>query len=387
MMPHLVVVGNPACRRVGFWRAAAERLRWPSPAIVPYADLLRGRVELAEYLQAGAIVRFESAAESWETFKLLLAHGYDAARQTGYPALAPDDAMRLRHERGWLVRPRQAFLGFVRLLHTLENEARATGASLLHSAPEIARCFDKADCQLHLGESGVPIPTPLGSPRHYDDLRSWLAGEARVMVKLAHGSGAAGCIAVHASRGRVRALTTVAEVVVDGEPRLYHSKKLRYLRDELELARLVDRLGPEKLHAEEWLPKARHDGANFDLRIVTIAGEPRHRLARLSQSVFTNLTLGGRRDAVTAIAQRMSEHAWETLLESCRQAARAFPESFTLGLDVLVRPDWKRHAVLEANAFGDLLLHQLDRGHDTYTATLSAWQAQRQPIAAASATP
>ena len=53
--------------------------------------------------------------------------------------------------------------------------------------------------------------------------------------------------------------------------------------------------------------------------------------------------------------------------------AQLFPRSFTLGIDVLVRPDFTRHTVLEINAFGDLLLNQFDRGEDAYTATLAAW--------------
>jgi hypothetical protein len=73
----------------------------------------------------------------------------------------------------------------------------------------------------------------------------------------------------------------------------------------------------------------------------------------------------------------MGPQAWQELCDNAAGVARAFPQSFTLGIDILVRPDWRRHAVLEVNAFGDLLLGQLDRGEDTYTATLSTWQRQR----------
>jgi hypothetical protein len=44
-----------------------------------------------------------------------------------------------------------------------------------------------------------------------------------------------------------------------------------------------------------------------------------------------------------------------------------------VALDVLVRPDFRRHTVLEANAFGDLLLNVVDDGDDTYTAEVKAW--------------
>jgi hypothetical protein len=198
------------------------------------------------------------------------------------------------------------------------------------------------------------------------------------MVKLAHGSAAAGCVALHGCGGRVRAITTVVEVAGPGETRLFHSKRLRHLLDEVEIAALIDRLVLEKTHVEVWLPKARWQGQNFDLRVVTIGGVPRHVMARTSPSIFTNLTLGNRRGDADAIAKRMGAETWERLRETAAGVARAFPRSFTLGIDVLVRPDWRRHAVLEVNAFGDLLIGQLDQGEDTYTATLSSWQRRRE---------
>jgi hypothetical protein len=202
------------------------------------------------------------------------------------------------------------------------------------------------------------------------------------MVKLAHGSGAAGCVALHAHAGRVRAVTTVAEVAGSGETRLFHSKRLRPLTDEFEIAALVDRLCVEKVHVEAWLPKARWEGENFDLRIVSIGGAPRHGMVRISPSVFTNMTVGSRRGNLHAVAQRLGPEAWQQLRDTIARVAREFPQSFTLGIDVLVRPDWRRHAVLEVNAFGDLLIGQLDQGEDTYTATLSSWQRRCQSVEA-----
>jgi hypothetical protein len=199
------------------------------------------------------------------------------------------------------------------------------------------------------------------------------------MVKLAHASGAAGSMAIHWSNGRTRALTTLAEASVNGRNRLYCSKRMCHLDDECTIARLVDTLCLERVQVERWLPKARCGGRNFDLRVVVIGGMPRHALVRTHNSVFTNLTLGARRGDLGWVQEQMGDAAWHALLASCSKAAAAFPESFTLGIDVLVRPDFRRHAVLEVNAFGDLLLGCTDRGEDTYTATLAAWQATRHP--------
>lgn len=373
-----VIVGNPDCRRVALVRAAAERLRWPAPVLVLYADLLEGRTCLADHLTDDAVVRFEPAADRWDTFKLLLKHGIVAALAERYPVLDEAAIHRLQYERGWLIGPRQAYLGFVRLLQSLGRDALAHRAAMMHSVDDIALFFDKPRCQDHLAGRFIPIPASFGAARDYAEVRDLLRAEPRLMVKLAHGSGAAGCMALHRCQGRVRAFTTVAEAAVHGESRLYHSKKVRHLHDEAVIAALVDRLCREKVQVEQWLPKARLAGHNFDLRIVVIGGAPRHALVRVGRSTFTNLTLGNRRGDLAAVIARLGP-AWEELKDTCANASALFPGSFAVGIDVLVRPDWRRHAVLEVNAFGDLLLNHLDQGQDTYTAELAAWQNTQSP--------
>jgi hypothetical protein len=382
MRPRLVIVGNPGCRRVGFWQAAAARRGWLPPTLVPYADLLTGRTRLADYLEPDAVVRFESAAQDWGTFKLLLRHGLAAARAEAYPALDGPQIDRLEYERGWLVNPRQCYLGFTRLVRTLARHVKACQARSLNHANDIAVLFDKPACQARLRRSGIPIPLSFCPARDYAEIRARHRTAGRIMVKLAHGSGAAGCVALHWHGGRARALTPMAEVYRNGQRRLYCSKRVRVLLDECEIAALVDRLCLERVQVEEWLPKARWAGRSFDLRVVTIAGVPRHTLVRVSASPFTNLTLGNQRGDLAAITRRMGPAAWEGLRGTCARVAGVFPRSFTLGVDVLVRPDFRRHAVLEVNAFGDLLLNLLDGGHDTYTATLAVWErraAARKP--------
>ena len=75
-----------------------------------------------------------------------------------------------------------------------------------------------------------------------------------------------------------------------------------------------------------------------------IGGSPRHTAVRLNRSIFTNLTLGSRRGDLDSVIQRMGPSAWRDLRDTCARAASLFPRSFTLGLDVLVRPDFRRHA-------------------------------------------
>jgi hypothetical protein len=380
MSLQLVIVGNPNCRRVPFWQEALRKRRWPTAEIVHYTDLLTERTRLADQVSAGNLVRLETAAENWDTFKLLLEWGFAPACEEDYPALEKAELKHLEYQRGRLVHPRQVYLGFSRLVQILTEEVEAAGATSLNHAEDIALCFDKPRCQERLASEGIPIPATFGSVADYATVRNHLRQCGRIMVKLAHGSGAAGCVALHASNGQVRALTTVEESFVEGQSRLYCSKRIRGLNDESEIAALVDRLSIERIQVEEWLPKARWDGCNFDLRIVTIAGEPRHGMARVSASPFTNMTLGNRRGDLPGIKERIGDQSWKSLHDTCARVASLFPRSFTLGIDILIRPDFRRHAVLEVNAFGDLLLGQLDAGEDTYTATLSALERLIEPV-------
>ena len=159
----------------------------------------------------------------------------------------------------------------------------------------------------------------------------------------------------------------------NGQRRLYCCKRPEYIIDESDIAQLVDRLCVEKVHVEEWLPKARWQGRNFDLRVVAIAGQACHTVARVSTGVFTNLNLGNQRGDLAGILARLGPY-WHQVKESVSQAARLFPRSFTLGFDVLIRPDFRRHAFLEVNAFGNLLPGLLHENQDTYTAAVAAWQ-------------
>jgi glutathione synthase/RimK-type ligase-like ATP-grasp enzyme len=371
MKEQLVIVGNPSCRRVAFWKAAAARTGWAAARVVPYSRLVNEPALLAESVTPEAVIRFETAADYWETFKLLLKHGADAAAREGYDALDAAQVDRLEYDRGWLVKPRQAYLGFTRLLGELDRWS--AGAARMNTASDISLFFDKVRCQERLGDAGLSAPHSFGQGAHYDQIRSWCRAAGRIMVKLAHGSGAAGCIALHSVNGCVRGLTTVAEVSVRGEKRKYCSKRVRHLLDEIEIAALVNDLCAEKVQVEKWLPKAACQGYNVDVRVVCIGGLPRHTVARASRSIFTNLTLGNRRGDLAELKRRMGPDAWHDLATTCVLAAREFPDTHTLGIDVLVRPDYKRHAILEINAFGDLLLNELDQGEDTYTAALRSW--------------
>ncbi len=87
---------------------------------------------------------------------------------------------------------------------------------------------------------------------------------------------------------------------------------------------------------------------------------------------MTNLHLQNRRGDLAAVLARMGPEAWHLARRTCERAAAVFPDSLHLGVDLLIAPDYRRHAVLEANAFGDLLPGVLSEGMDTYEAEIRA---------------
>jgi glutathione synthase/RimK-type ligase-like ATP-grasp enzyme len=370
-----VVLGNPGCRRVALFQEALARLRLPAAAVVSYADLLAGRVTLEQVVGPGAVVRLESPGRDFETEKALLAAGADEPDADGPTRIGRDEAGRLAFDKGRIWYPRQWYLGFRALLRRVEEQlSRCPGCVMMTRPIDVEVLFDKVACQERFARAGIPVPRGLGPVRCFDELRRRMreAGIRSAFVKLAHGSSASGVVAYRTDGVRHAARTTVEMVRSGGELRLYNSRRIRRSHEPAEVAALVDALAREGVQAEEWLPKASLGDRVFDLRVVVIGGETRHAVVRTSQGPMTNLHLGTRRGDLSAVVARMGPGAWRAARRTCERAAAVFPGSLHVGIDLLIAPDHRQHAVLEANAFGDLLPGVLCDGADTYEAEVRA---------------
>ncbi|GAA2812134.1 hypothetical protein GCM10010441_41010 [Kitasatospora paracochleata] len=350
----LTVLGSPGHRRVTLFAAAAQAAGLPEPAVLPWLDVLRGRYELPP----GTLLRIESPGEDAAVDELLrgpvLGAGYAPTRVEGGAA--------------W-------YAGVTAALRAL---AARPGVRLLGDPAEIAVMFDKPRAHALLSAAGVPVPRALGGPppRDWSQLRERLgaAGLRRVFVKPAHGSSASGVLAVEfGPLGRVQATTSV-ELGPDG---LHNSLRVRRYRSEAEVAALVDRLAPDGLHVEQWVPKAGLSGRAADLRVVVVAGRATHAVVRTSSHPMTNLHLGGARGDLD-LARAAAGPAWPALLETAERAAACFPHAPMVGVDVLPAAGWRRALVGEVNAFGDLLPNLTGlpggpaAGLDTYGAQIAA---------------
>lgn len=370
----VAIVGNPENRRVAFFQRALGRRGMAPAVVVAYRDLLSGRSPFDE-VPRGAFLRIESPGENFEVERGLLSLGAARAEREGSPHLGAKDLAGLKEDRGRVLFPRQWYLGYCACLRSLDAAVAARGDLIaLSNAADIAVMCDKRQCHRRLERSGISVPPALGTVTCFDELvarmESWCA--TRVFVKLAHGSSASGVVALERRREKWLATTTVEMEQCDGETRLYNSLSLRRYTGVVEVRPLIDALAPHRVHVETWLPKAALDGRVFDLRVVVIAGEPRHMVVRTSRGPITNLHLGNRRGDLDRLLAKLGEEATWQLEDTCRRVARQFPRSMQMGLDVLFVPGMRRHYVLEVNAFGDLLPRVLHDGQDTYEAQVGA---------------
>ncbi|WP_405178190.1 STM4014 family protein [Nocardia sp. NBC_01377] len=357
--PRWVIVGNGENRRVGMFAEAAVTAGSAKPRVLEWRDVLR---EGGHEFAADEIVRLDSPGENAEVDRVL----------RGVP-----DPTRVEGSARWYVR----FLEAVRSLR---------GGVRLDDPDDIAVLFDKRLCHERLARAGVPVPPALTSGTaapvgDWSEIRERMreAEMARVFVKLAHGSSASGVLAVESTRaGRIRATTSV-EITSDGT--LHNSLRIRRYTDERDIATIVDRLAPDGLHVERWIPKASQDNRSTDLRVVVIAGRATHVVVRTSRAPMTNLHLGGSRGDVDAVRAAAGEH-WAEAMAICERAAACFPGTLCVGVDLLPVIGWRRFVVGEVNAFGDLLPRLTGlpdgpaAGLDTYTAQIRAAR-DRHPVA------
>nr|WP_232295170.1 STM4014 family protein [Parafrankia sp. EUN1f] len=325
------VVGAPGDRRTELFTAACRSAGLAAPRVVGWAQVLHGG-ELP--IVPGSLLRIDSPGGDPEVDRLLR---------------GPGDPTRVGGGARW-------YASFTAGLGRVAAAAAATasGARLLGDVDEIAVMCDKRRCHARLRSAGVPVPEALPPVHDYADLRARMAqaGMDQVFVKPAHGSSASGVVALRAARGgRVRAVTSAARTGTG----LVNALRVRAYETEPEVAQLIDELAPDGLHVERWLPKAALGGRVLDLRVVVIAGEPTHVVVRTSRSPMTNLHLGGARGSVGAVRDALGSTGWERALDVCARAAACFPGSLMVGVDLLVQIGWRRVAVGEVNAFGDLL--------------------------------
>lgn len=364
MSAPFLVFGNEEGRRVAGFQAALRDLGEPPARVVPWLDVLRHPERLDDLPRDPHLVRLESPGEDEVVARELLAAGYADAVALGAHTIAPDLARRLPADRGRIVCPRQLHCGFLVALARLERLfADRPAWDVLNPPADVAVLFDKREASARYAALGIPVAPRLDGVASADDLRGAMDAAAcrRAFVKLACGSSAS-CLAIYTRDPAGDSLLTTIEVARTG---WYNSLRLSDVTRPARVDGIVGFLLREGSIVEEEIPKARIEGAVFDCRVLVVDGEPAFLVVRQSDHPVTNLHLGGRRGDVTAFEAAIPADVRDAALESCRRVWAAHGCQH-VGVDLLFTEDRRSHAVVEANAFGDLLPNVTREGLSVY---------------------
>ncbi len=362
-----ILIGQDQQRRTRLLQEALQARGLGSAITIDWAELLGGPSALAERISAMSecAVKLDSPGECADVQDALIHRGWQSLGERGTQP-RPLAHGEFAHQHLW-------YAGFTDLLQSLHNAT--PNARWLNAPSDILRLCDKLACQETLIAAGIDTPTLLGSVDGYAHLRDRMhsTNADRVFVKARYGSSAAGVVAYRCHADGREVAYTSADLVNDGDSiRLFNSLRLRRYTCRNDIETLLDAIAAQGAYAEHWIAKPRAaEYGHFDLRVVSFAGIPRQRIARIASQPMTNLHLGNRRGDA---AHLLDDDTMRRLEDSVRRASAVFPKSSMIGFDLI--PHAKRIVMLEANAFGDLLPGLHYRGMSTYD-DQAAWFAQQ----------
>jgi hypothetical protein len=382
-MPDFVTIANPKTRRVELFQQALSERGLPPAKIVPYADLLAHKCHLSEFDSPDVIFRFDAPERNFAVDRGFIAAGAGIEPTGNHQQISAIAATNLPEDLGRIWYSHQWYLGWCQ---SLRSWTASLQGRILNHPEDIIVMFDKIRCQRILAAAGIPVPRMLfeehasrevplerlnPGTEEKDPLERLCAAMVaqniqRIFIKLAHGSSASGVVAYELRGEMERAITTVERVVEAGELRFYNSRLIRQYRDRAAITDIIDFLAAESVQVETWLPKARWQGREFDVRVVVIGGKACQAVMRVGNSPMTNLHLGNDRQDIAALPPGLSPQTWGQMLATCERAAACFPRSFYCGIDLLIAPNLQDHYILELNAFGDLLQGITWQGESTY---------------------
>ena len=350
-MPGFVLLANPENRRAQFFEAACRK-HGVALKTFSWLEFMNSPDPVLAAICTADAVKIESPGENAEVDALMIRRGADVM-QVPYPgALQHAEFSQLAL---W-------FQGFTSVLAQLGQ----VNTRFLNKPAAIATMFDKLETHRKLAQSDIQCPRLLGPVTSFDQLRSDLLNseKTRAFIKTRHGSSASGVVALRLSHDRQHAVTSLQ---VDGTT-LFNSLKIQRYRTRNNVALVIDAVAAEGAIAEDWIPKAMVDGRVFDLRMVCIGGRASHAVVRTSKFPLTNLHLGNKRGSLNQVQAMVGEEVWAQVEQTAVAAADAIGGG-CVGVDIALDSSLRRHWVLEANAFGDLLPGVTDaEGRSTYDA-------------------
>ena len=370
------LIGDPDLNRTqGFVRAANSA--GVDVVVWPYSRALAGDWPSAASGRT-AWTKIESPGRNPATHQLLLNRGANRVESCFSTWLErepfPLGSGLVRASRQW-------FHGWCDLLQEIDRVGAACGLNFVNAPPDIVTMFDKAACHALLQAAGVPVPVALAPPQNLDELLATMekTSTRRVFVKTCHGSAANGVVALAMHRGGLRAHTALELARRSEQMQLHATRRVRVYDTPAQVRQLIDALCRERVHVEEWVPKAGLLGRTIDVRVVVISDRACHVVLRGGHGPITNLHLGSIKADEEILVRAAGSAGVNLVRTTAERAAACFPKSRCMGIDLALTPGFRKAFVLEVNAFGDLLEGSDWLGADTYTWQVRALLKQDWP--------
>lgn len=224
----------------------------------------------------------------------------------------------------------------------------------LNEPSAILAALDKRQVKRRLLDARIATPTALsGKIRTVQALRERLrdAGLNRFFLKPRFGSGAAAVIACSLARNSDKLALYTSAAFSGGA--LVNTKKIRKVEAKGEAEALLQAVLNLDAVAEQWIPKAAHQGAAYDLRAVWQFGRVARVVARQSSSPITNLHLNNRALPVGALDLPPGKR--EEIETLCARAMALYPGLRCAGIDILLEKHTLAPQIIEINGQGDLI--------------------------------
>lgn len=374
-LPFCIIGASEYDSRVVGFKTALENAGWSSPKILTYYNIIKNCAKDIQALPKNTILRIDSPGRDFKLNKLLLRKGYPKALKMSSLYITPDELLHLEEDKGKISYQHQWYLGFCDILDSINNVLKTRpDIKLLQPIEDIKLMFDKTKTNRKLSEKNIATPEYYGLINGYNDLIDIIRDrkKGRLFIKSRFGSAASGVVAYQSNGKRQLAITTTEIKNNNGEYHFYNSRKLKRYESEKDIKSLIDHLSRDQIHVESWFPKKGVQGKICDCRVLIINKNVAHIVIRASDGPITNLHLGATRLDIKDLKSIIDESSWSAAMKTCIQVSYCFPHCFNLAVDLAFSPNGKKHAVLEVNAFGDLLKGVTYKGLTTYQLEVAA---------------
>lgn len=333
---------------------------------------------LAEYIHTNQLrhIKLDAPVGEGVTWQLMQL-GYHHFKISPHHTNATNSQPLYQPKHGELVAQHYFYHGFSVLLdgitqaiNDIADTSKMDVPIWLNHPHDIKLLCDKWQCTQHLNAHGITTPKPLGLVTNSDEFFDLLKGtpSSQVFIKSRYGSSGAGVFGFrHNKRGQQVLYANAVCEFAGGRWRLFNTLKPQRISNQTQIARMLDLLGTQGAYVEQWLPKPKLANSNkhFDMRMVIFLGQARQGIARASSHPLTNLHLGNERIAMQDL---FTESEIKALSKQIQQASSAFTQTMLIGFDMIVtrKNQQLKTSMIEANAFGDLLLNVTHNGKSTW---------------------